>query len=159
MDLVPPCVERTLFDHTGSLCLWVEASMTESDRKKGRLEPPDVADWNRQMYMVRLAHQLLWDLDYSNIRNLIVDENFKVYKVDSSMAFFPSPKLRREESLRRFSRVVLEKLEALTRQEFDERLSPWLKNRQLDALWKRRQRVLDVAATRVKQHGEEAVLY
>jgi len=159
IGIIPPCVERTLFSRTGSLCLWVENAITEAERKKKRLEPPNVTAWNENMFLVRLVHQLTWDLDYTNIRNLIVDDNFKVYKVDSSMAFMANPKLRREASLTRFSRSVLEALESVERSELDERLSPWLLKNQLDALWKRRGRILKLAHGRVARDGEDAVLY
>ena len=35
--------------------------MTEADRKQRRITPPDVEAWNRQMYGVRLLHQLTFN--------------------------------------------------------------------------------------------------
>ena len=68
--LVPPTVERSFDRTTGSLQLWVEKAMTEADRKQRRITPPDVEAWNRQMYGVRLLHQLTFNLDAQNIRNV-----------------------------------------------------------------------------------------
>jgi hypothetical protein len=159
LGLVPPCVERTLFSHTGALCLWVENAITEAERGRRGLHPPDVEQWNRRMILVRFFHQLILDLDFANIRNLLVDENFRIYKVDSSMAFHVDRELRRENSLTRFSRAALTALESLERSELEERLGPWLLRRELDALWARRNRLLELARENVARHGEAEVLY
>jgi len=124
LNIVPPCVERTIRGEIGSLCLWVENAMTEAVRKKKRIRPPDVDDWNCQMFTIRLFHQLIWDPDYNNIRNTLVDTNFKLYKVDSSMTFRTDPELRNEKSLTRFSRSVLANLESLERGELGCSSSP-----------------------------------
>ena len=76
-DFVPPCVERKLFNRKGSLCLWVEDSMTEAERKEEGLEPPNPRLWNKRMFAVRLFQQLISDQDFSNIRNILVDSDFR----------------------------------------------------------------------------------
>jgi len=82
LDIVPPCVERRLFKRKGSLCLWIEGAMTEDVRREKGLEPPDPEGFKDDLREIRLFQQLIADLDYSNIRNLVVDANFKVYKVE-----------------------------------------------------------------------------
>lgn len=159
LDIVPPCVERTVHGRKGSLCLWVENAMTESDRLKRKLQPPNAVEFNNQMFVIRLFQQLIWDPDYNNVRNLLVDQDFKLYKIDSSMAFRWDPELRKEASLSRFSRRVLESLEALDRQTVNRRLGPWLDEGQIEALWQRRIRILELARERIATDGEAAVLY
>ena len=70
LGLVPPTVERRVAGRTGSLQMWVEAAMTEDDRKRRGLEAPDAAAWNAQMHKVRLLHQLTYNTDYRNVRNV-----------------------------------------------------------------------------------------
>jgi len=159
LGLVPPCVPRTLFEHEGALCLWVERAITEADRLASRLEPPDRPAWDRSMYRVRLFHRLIQDLDYTNIRNLVVDESFRVYKVDSSMAFHPDPTVHDEAGVTRFSRELVAALDRLDRGQLDERLGRWLYRHELKALWARRGRILELARERVAERGEAAVLY
>lgn len=160
LDFVPPTVERKIHDHTGALILWVNGAMTEWHRLKvEKIKPPDIVAWNNQMSTIRLFMHLTWDTDYNNISNLLIDQNWKLWKIDSSRAFLPSPKLRREASLVRFSRPFLAALEGLTRARLDEVLGPWLRPEQLDGLWARRTAILEVARRRVAQHGEAAVLY
>jgi hypothetical protein len=160
LGIVPPTVERKIRRETGSLSLWVHGAMTEWHRAKvAKIPPPDPQDWNDQMFVIRLFMQLTWDTDYNNISNLLIDADWHIWKIDSSRAFRTDPKLRREESLTRFSRRILATLGELSRERLDERLGPWLDRKQLDALWARRTRILELATERVAEHGETAVLY
>ncbi len=160
LGIVPPTVERKIRRDTGSLSLWVNGTMTEWHRKKvKKLSPPDIEIWNNRMFDIRLFMQLTWDADYNNISNLLIDANWKIWKIDSSRAFQSSKKLRREGSLTRFSRPVLKTLEELTREEIDETLGPWLAKDQLEGLWARRTRILELAQERIEERGEAAVLY
>jgi hypothetical protein len=160
LGVVPPTVERRIGRQVGSLQLWIEGAMTEWERKKvKKLSPPDMVAWNNQVSIVKLFLQLIWDTDYNNVSNLMVDEDWKIWKVDASRAFYPRGKLRREESLTRFSRVFLSALKALDRQALDTRLGPWLSRREINTLWQRRGRILELARERVEEFGEAAVLY
>ena len=158
--IVPPTVERRIGRETGSLSLWVEHSMTEWERLKVRdVHPPDVEKWNNQMYTIRLFQQLIWDTDYRNISNLLVTPDWKVYKIDSSRAFRCHETLRREESLRRFSRTLLGALRGLTFDELQAHLRTWLSKEQIRALWVRRGLILELADRRMAELGEDAVLF
>lgn len=160
LGIVPPAVRRRINSEVGSLSLWVEGAMTEWERievKKKR--PPDLEAWNEQMYTIRLFLQLIYDSDYTNINNLLVTPDWKIYKIDSSRAFRTHMELRREGSLERFSRRVLASLRALDRDELETRLDPWLTKKQIEALWVRRGLILDLADRRVAEQGEEAVLF
>jgi len=160
LGIVPPAVRRRINRQVGSLCLWVEGAMTEWERLKVKKEhPPDLIAWNEQMYTIRLFLQLIADSDYTNINNLLVTPDWKIYKIDSSRAFRNSFKLRREGSLERFSRRVLSSMRALDRSALEERLGPWLTKKQIEALWVRRGLILELADRRVAEQGEEAVLF
>jgi len=159
LGLVPPCVERHIAGHDGALCLWVEGGMTEAERAKAKLVPPDVVAFNDLMHDIKLFMQLTWDPDYNNVANVVIGPGWQVYKIDSSRAFRQTGTLRREEALTRFRRSTLQALESLTREPLDEALGPWLDERQVDGLWQRRTRILELARERVAGQGEAAVLY
>jgi hypothetical protein len=159
LGLVPPTVERTFGRATGSLQMWVEGAMTEADRKRRKLAPPDPRAWNERIYAVRLLHQLTDNTDYRNINNVLIDPGFGVHAVDSSRAFTIYEDLRSEKDLERFSRANLDALRALDRPTLDARLKRWLNGPQIDGLLKRRDRILAVAARKIQEKGEAAVLY
>jgi hypothetical protein len=160
LGIVPPAVRRRINSEVGSLSLWVAGAMSEWERiEVYKKSPPDLAAWNEQMYTIRLFLQLIADSDYTNINNLLVTPDWKIYKIDSSRAFRTHMELRREGSLERFSRRVLASLRALDRDELETRLDPWLTKKQIEALWVRRGLILDLADRRVAERGEEAVLF
>jgi hypothetical protein len=159
LGLVPPCVERRIEGDLGSLCLWVEGGMTEAERANAKKVPPNVVAYNDQMHDIKLFMQLTWDTDYNNVANIVIGPDWKVYKVDSSRAFRHTETLRRAAGITRFRRSTLQALESLTRERLDSSLAPWLDERQLDGLWQRRTRILELARERVARQGEAAVLY
>ncbi|HXK10671.1 MAG TPA: hypothetical protein VMT70_13560 [Vicinamibacteria bacterium] len=157
--LVPPTVERTFSGTKGSLQLWVEGAMTEAERIRKKLTPPDPHAWNERMYAVRLLHRLAFDTDYRNLTNLILDPSFRVYAIDFSRAFLHYNDLLAEKELTRFSRSALEGLRALDRPLLDAKLGRWLNGPQIEGVLKRRDKILALAARRVQEQGEGAVLY
>ena len=160
LGIVPPTVERKIGRERGSLQLWVNGSMTEWERTKVKQQsPPDMARWNDEMSTLKIFLQLIWDTDYSNISNVIVDSSWKIWKIDSSRAFYVDNQLRREDALTRFSRPMLASLENLDRTELETTMKAWLYTRQIRALWMRRCRILELADERVAEFGEDAVLY
>jgi hypothetical protein len=157
-DLVPPTVERSLNHRTGSLQLWVEGAMTEGDRKKKGIAPPDVDAWNRQIYAVRLLQQLTFDWDAQNIQNVLFDPSFRVYAIDFSRSFATYDQLRSEKLLERFPRAPLEAMKGLDAPLLQTKIGRWVSAPQIRALLKRRDRILAIAAKLVAEKGEAAVL-
>jgi hypothetical protein len=158
LGLVPPTVERRIGGRTGSLQLWVDGAMTEDERKKRGLEAPAAAAWNAQMHRVRLLHQLTYNTDFRNVRNVLVDPAFRLYAIDSSRAFRIQPELMAPGDLVRFSRALLDRLAALDRATIEARLGRWVEKMQVDGLLARRDRILALVRQRVAESGEEATL-
>jgi hypothetical protein len=159
LGLVPPTVERTLENRRGSLQMWVENAMTEDERKKRRREPPHLPRWNNQLHCVRLFHQLVYNTDFRNIRNVLADARFRVYAIDNSRAFRIQTDLLAPEDLQCFSRTVLEKLRALDLPALEGKLGPWVGKMQLESLLARRDLILEIVEKRIEQKGEGAVLF
>jgi len=160
LGMVPPTVERKIGREWGSLQMWISGAMTEWQRQETeQLSPPDLARWNDEISTLKVFLQLIWDTDYNNISNIMVDASWKIWKIDSSRAFYVDNELRREAALTRFSRRMLASLENLDRIELETTMKRWLDKRQIRALWERRCRILELAATRVAELGEAEALY
>ena len=160
LEIVPPCVKRRMGGDAGALCLWVEGTMTEWERlARPDITPPDTEDWNRQMMTIRLFLQLIYDIDYKNASNLLIDERFKIYKIDSSRAFRTDRELRDPAELTRFSRAVLDALGSLRLEDAQTSLKPWLTKEQIKGLLARRDLILELAEARIAALGEDEVLY
>jgi hypothetical protein len=158
-DLVPPTVERKIDGRKGSLQMWVEGAMTEGDRKKKGIKPPDIDAWNAQIYRLRLFHQLTFDWDAQNIQNTLLDPSFKVYAVDFSRSFATYDKVRRENLLVRFSRRDLEAIKRLDEAELEAAIGRFVSVPQIRTLLKRRDQILAIAAQRAAEKGDAAVFY
>jgi hypothetical protein len=159
LELIPPTVEREIKKKIGSLQLWVEEAFTESDRQERKLRPKDPWRYGSQMYKLYLLHQLTNNVDGANIGNILFDADFRVYAIDNSRSFRVHHDLLDEAVLTRFSRSVLAKMRELNRELLDEKLGRWLTNRQIEALLKRRERILTLVDELVAENGEAAVLY
>jgi hypothetical protein len=157
-DLVPPTVERAISGRRGALQMWIEGAMTEGERKRRGLKPPDLEGWNAQIYRLRLFHQLTFDWDAQNIENTLFDTSFRVYGVDFSRSFAGYTQVRREQLLERFSRRDLEAIRGLDEPKLREAIGKWVSVPQIRALLKRRDQILSIAAARVAEKGEAAVL-
>jgi len=158
LEIVPPCVERVIDSKKGSLCFWVEGSLNEAERRHRGLQSSNPSRYKAQLREIELFQQLIADLDYSDLRNLVVDENQRIYKVDSSMAFDPDPELLVKLYSSRLSRQLIEGLEALDKKVMIETLKPWLHKDQLGGLWDRRKRILKRADQLIEDYGEERTL-
>ena len=159
LGIVPPTVERRIDGRVGSVQLWIEHAMTQADRKQKGLEPPDVEPWNQQMHKVRLLHQLTYNTDHQNIKNVLLDPSFHVYAVDSSRAFHVQVDLLAPGDLVRFSRSAVKRMEALDRATLKELLGRWLGSMQIDGLLARRDKILKIVQQRVAEKGEQEVFY
>jgi len=157
-DLVPPTVERTIGRKKGALQMWVEGAMTEGDRKQKRISPPDIDAWNTQIHRLRLMHQLTFNWDAQNIQNTLLDGSFKVYGIDFSRSFSAYSEVRREQLLERFSRRDLEAIKTLDEPKLKAAIGRWVSMPQVRAVLKLRDQIVEIAAKRVVEKGEAAVL-
>ena len=154
IGLVPPVVERRIGGVTGSLQLWVEGAVMESERDAPAV---DVPEWNRQMFAVRLFHNLTYNTDFNNVSNVLSVASRRIYLVDHSRAFRTHRHLISPGDLTRFSRPLIENLGRLSRETLAARLGRWLNRSQIDGLLARRDRIVARAEALAAELGEEAV--
>jgi hypothetical protein len=159
LDMVPPTVERRIGRKHGSLQLWIDGCITEVERFKNKVVPPDPATFNHQVHKIRLFRQLIYDTDYKNASNVLHDPEFKIWSVDHSRAFRTHKELQNTAYLRRFSQALLDRLAVLDQQTLEDALDPWLSPVKIRALLARRDLILAHAAKEIEERGEKAVLY
>jgi hypothetical protein len=158
LNMVPAAVARTFDNTEGALIAWVDLGMSEADRLKKQLIPPNPAGWSQNMAKVQLFDNLIYNIDrHSN--NIYITNNWDVILIDHSRSFRPFNELRTESELRRFSKSLLAALEKLDRATLDKRMSKYLEGPQIEALLKRRDAILARARRLVEEQGEAAVLF
>ena len=158
LNMVPPYVERSVGGHDASLSWWVDDTMMELDRMHRKLEAPDVEAWNKQMYAVRVWHELIYDTD-PNLTNLLVDKDWQLWIIDFTRAFRLYKELRGPRNLVQCDRRLLEKLRSFDRDMLTEKLSRWLTKSEIDGIVARAGRIVDFFDKEAAAKGETAVLY
>jgi hypothetical protein len=158
LNMVPPYVERKVHGQGASLSWWVNDSMMEMDRKDKHMEPPDLDSWNKQMYAVRVWHQLIYDTD-PNLTNILISKDWQIWIIDCTRAFRIHKDLRDPKDLVQCDRRLLAKLRTLDKSLLKEKLSRWLTNSEIEALAARSAKIVDFFDKEVAAKGEGAVLY
>ena len=157
-DMLPVYVERKWKGNQGSLSWWLPVKMDEEERVKHKIAPPDIDAWDNQMYKVRVLDQLVHD-DDPNLTNVLIGEDWKIWRIDFTRAFRLSKDLRNPKDLVRCDRQLFEKLKALDANELAARTQHYLTKDEVKALMARRDKIVTRFQQLVREKGEASVLY
>jgi hypothetical protein len=157
-DMLPVYVERKWRGNAGSLSWWLPVKMDEADRRKQKIEPPDADAWNNQMYKIRVFDQLVSDSD-PNLTNVLIGENWKIWRIDFTRAFRLNTELKNPEDLVHCDRQLLGKLKALDANALTEKTKNYLNKEEVKAVMARRDKIVALFQKRITEKGENEVLY
>jgi len=157
-DMMPVYVERKWNSTTGSLSWWLPIKMDDAERVTRKLEPPDKDAWNKQMYKIRVFDELVQDTD-NNLTNILIGEDWKLWRIDFTRAFRTFPQLKRPEDLVRCDRLLLEKLKALNADQLAEKTKQYLTKTEMKTVMARRDAIVQRFQKLVTDKGENEVLY
>jgi hypothetical protein len=107
---------------------------------------------------MRLFDNLLFNWD-RHTNNMLVTKDFELRLIDHSRAFLAYSDLMRPEELTRFSRSLLAGIEGLTRDDLRRQVGRYIEASKITALLERRDKLLELARTRVQERGEAVALY
>jgi hypothetical protein len=155
VGMVPVTVERRHDNRTGSLQLWIHGAMTEAERARKKLSPPDPEIWNRAMYKVRVFDNLIFNFD-RNLGNLLIGPGWELYMIDHTRAFKIFGDLRRPEGMTRFSVSLMEGLKKLDRAKVTSACGRYLTGPEIDAVFERRSKILELYSRAVLEKGDRA---
>ena len=157
-DIVPVCVERKWNGAVGSLSWWLPAKMDEVERHKRKLTAQDADAWNNQMYKIRVLDQLVYDTDV-NLTNVLIGEDWKIWRVDFTRAFRLSKDLRNPTDLVRCDRQLFEKLKALDGNELAGKTKHYLNKDEVKGVMARRDKIVAHFQQLISEKGENEALY
>jgi hypothetical protein len=95
----------------------------------------------------------------ANLTNVLIGEDWKIWRVDFTRAFRPNRDLRDANNLVRCDRQLLEKLKTLNAQQLSEKTKHYLTKNELTAVIARRDKIVARFEQLVREKGEAAVLY
>ncbi len=157
-DMLPVYVERDWRGKAGSLGWWLPAKMDEVERHKQNLTPPDQDAWSNQMYKIRVLDQLVYDTD-ANLTNVLIGEDWKIWRIDFTRAFRWSKDLRNPKDLVRCDRQLFERLKALDEDELTQKTKHYLNKEEVKAVMARRDKIVAQFQKLISEKGEKEVLY
>jgi hypothetical protein len=156
--MMPVYVERRWNGLIGSISWFVPTLMDESDRLKKKIQPPNPADWNSQMYRMRVFSALLRDTD-RNLTNVLITHQWKVMMIDFTRAFRLQHELLHVKDLQKIDRQLLARLEAMTLEDAKAAVKDFLTKSELEAVMKRRELLVAHFKKLISEVGEAKVLY
>jgi hypothetical protein len=157
-DMLPVYVERKWKGDTGSLGWWLPVKMDEMERVKNKIPVNDIDAWNKQMYRIQVFDQLVYDTD-PNLTNVLIGEDWKLWRIDFTRAFRISEELRNPKGLVRCDRQLFEKLMMLDANEVVAKTTHYLTKTEVKAVMSRRDKIVTYFQKLISENGENEVLY
>lgn len=157
-DMLPVYVERKWQGKSGSISWWLPVKMDEADRVAKKITAPDTDRWNNQMYRVRVFDELVYDTD-PNLTNVLIGEDWTVWRVDFSRAFRTNKDLRAPKNLVKCDRQLLEKLKNLNANDLAEKTKGYLTKAEVNGVIARRDKIVATFQALIAEKGEKEVLY
>ncbi len=159
LNMTPVSVERKVAGKSSAVTWWVDDKMfDEVDRVKQGVSPPDKDAWNKQMYVVRVFDQLIYNTD-RNLGNLVIDKSWRMWMIDHTRAFRINTKLKSEKDLVMCDRKLLANMRSLDEDTLKEKLMPYLTKTEIKAILTRRDLIVKFFEKAIAEKGEGAVLY
>ncbi|MBW8192595.1 metallophosphoesterase [Neiella marina] len=144
--LIPPVVKRTIGGRTGAVQLWVENVIDDNHRNDNDIAYQGMCEevgWTRLMLNF---DTLIYNIDRNN-GNILWDEEFFGIFIDHSQSFnslVRVPKMYRRSTFL-LSKMHKQRLQSLTLEQLNKELGDDLKSKQIKAIIKRRDFILDKA--------------
>lgn len=158
LGAVPPVVERRIGRSSGTLQVWIEGAMTESERVRQGLRDPSRQRWNRQLRTMNVFDRLIGNTD-RNRGNMLIDDRWQIWFIDHTRAFTVDSRMAGLERITEIERGLWEALQGLSPELVEERLDAYLTGPELSALLRRHERLVEHFEKLIAERGEDRVLY
>jgi hypothetical protein len=156
---VPVYTERKIGGKSCSVSWWIDdVIMDEADRRKKKIDPPDPAGWNNEIYVMRVFDQLIFNVD-RNLTNVLIVKSWDMWMIDMTRSFRLMHTLENSKNLGRCDRTLLANLRSLDTAVVHKALTSYCTKGEIDAVMARRDVIVKFFEDEVKQKGESAVLY
>jgi len=164
LNLVPPVVEREIDSKKGSLQIFITGALLESERRLKNIEPPDPKRFKNTLENLSVFENLTYSPSFCGERELedilIMDkEDWKVWRVDFSEAFAPSPELIPGCEITCCSKKLFQRLIDLDDNVIKAKLKHYLNDRDMSMLLKRKKLIVEKIKQLIAEKGEKAVLF
>ncbi len=137
-NMVPVSVSRVVDGKPGSVDWWLDGiMMDERERLAKNIQPPDPIAWRKQMDIIRVFDQLIYNMDRSQ-ENLLIGNDWRAYMIDHTRSFRKWTTLRNPAATTHCNADLYQALKDLKRADLDRDLGQFVTPEELDGLMARR---------------------
>jgi hypothetical protein len=159
LDHVPPVVARSIEGVEGVLQIWRQHAGTEIEvAEAGQLIPASPRRFRQQRQAMYLFDSLIANPGRSEA-NTLIDTGWHLWFIDHSGAFKATTKILHEVELTKCDEDVWRRFKDLDRDELEERMAPYLDEKQRAKLAKRHRALVKHFQRMIDAFGEDVVLY
>jgi hypothetical protein len=159
MNSVPPAVERQVDRADGIVQIWIE-DLTSYDTwiKEGGTGQPSEIYLKRQVKDMRTFDLLIRNADRHRA-NIMWDPKNNLWLIDHTRSLARTPEIRKGEDFEGCSRDLYNAIKGLDAKEVKKRLKPYLGTFEINALMKRRDKLIKLIDKQISKNGEDKVLF
>jgi hypothetical protein len=172
LSMIPPTVEKRFKGRRGSCQLWISDCFDLDHKVENKIPVPKnkVNRWNKAFYLQRAFDNLIANVDRTQ-RNYLVTQDWCMLLIDHSRSFRTSKKYVKnlifDENFRQspdfimkeLPRTFVEKLKSLNFEIMKDIVGEYLSDKEIKCTLIRRDLILDWLDNRIKELGEDKVLY
>ncbi len=171
LSMVPPTVERRFQGDRGSCQLWVDAWISLKDKYEQNIKIPSykVFPWNRALFLQRAFDNLIANEDRHQNQYLIT-KDWRMILIDHSRSFRTSKKFIKKliydekykegpRLMKELPRAFYEKIKALNSELISDTVGEYLTDKEIEAVLIRKDLIIKWVDNRIKELGEDKVLY
>jgi len=137
-DMMPPSVARTYEGQSAAFTWWIDdVLMDEGERLKRKQEAPNQEALNREVNVMRVFDQLIFNTD-RNASNVLLDTRWRLWLIDHTRAFGTQKTLPDATILLSCDRDLLAKMKALDEATLLQELKPYVNQEEIRSLLARR---------------------
>ena len=158
INIMPPYVEGNVDGKRASLSWGLDdVIMDDVQRQQRKVQPPDLEAWNKQMYVVRVFDELIYDGRAPS--DLLITRDWQMWIIGPSQGFRPNKTIQNPKNLVKCDRKLLAKMRTLDKDVLMSKLGNWLTREEIEALHARAGKIVEFFDREVAAKGEAAVLF
>ena len=171
LHMIPVTVERDFQGKPGSCQLWVDDTISMEERREKKISPPSdkVVRFTRAAYLQHAFDNLICNVD-RRAGNVLVTEDWRCILIDHSRTFRTQKEYtgnllfidRNPEDLnlmKELPEAFVQKLRDLNKRMVLEAVGPYLTKKEVRAMLKRRDLIVQVIDARIQKYGKAAIIY
>ncbi len=171
LNMVPVTIEKRFRGDLGSCQLWIEDTFTLKDKEEKKLKTPSykVFPWNRALFKQRAWDNLIYNTDRHQ-NQFLITQDWRMLLIDHSRSFAVSKKSTKRliydekfnegpRLMKELPRTFYESIKTLTAEKIKGVVGDYLTDTEIESVLLRRDLVVAWVEKRIKELGEDQVLY